>query len=194
MAFASRRLPVRLSLLLCTIIAPGGVSAQDPVMIPVWPPLRDMPSGWSRDEALVWSADDSLLIHHAEFSELDEHVAPRSCAHTGFYKVFVRGGTARPVFVGDEACELSSAIAGSDRGPVRSPDGEWLAFLSPTSELRVSRADGTEMRTVFYIADERLVWSPDSRWVTFTWRGLVWRVDIQTKEYVQVTATDLDER
>lgn len=59
--------------------------------------------------------------------------------------------------------------AGSDMGPIFSPDGKWIAFLrGPQTSLWLIKPDGTgETQVVKGPKVDDIHWAPDSRWLSF---------------------------
>jgi len=84
----------------------------------------------------------------------------------------------------------------SDRFPMFSPDGEWLAFHSDRDgniELYVMKVDGSEVKrvTVNPATDATASWSPDGKWLSFysdqTGIGEAFIQNIETGERIQIT-------
>lgn len=84
----------------------------------------------------------------------------------------------------------------SDRFPMFSPDGEWLAFHSDRDgniELYVMKVDGSEVKrvTVNPAMDATASWSPDGKWLSFysdqTGIGEAFIQNIDTGERIQIT-------
>lgn len=84
----------------------------------------------------------------------------------------------------------------SDRFPMFSPDGEWIAFHSDRDgniELYVMRTDGSEVKriTVNPAIDATASWSPDGKWLAFhsdqTGTTEAFIQNIETGERIQIT-------
>ena len=91
--------------------------------------------------------------------------------------------------------------------PVVSPDGKQLAYLHDRESLRVLELEGGGTKEVvspdwnysYQDGDISYSWSPDSRWLTFTYSpyqrfsGEVGAVDVASGEIVNVSASGYDE-
>jgi len=103
---------------------------------------------WSEPD---WSPDGTRLVHI------------RRLGPYGQSDLFVMDTT------GHAAVRLTSD-GQEDRGPVWSPDGQWIAWsvgtFAPTNDLWIMRSDGTGARMLTTGGD--LSWSPDSRQIVYT--------------------------
>lgn len=84
----------------------------------------------------------------------------------------------------------------SDRFPMFSPDGEWIAFHSDRDgniELYVMKVDGSEVKRVTLnpATDATSSWSPDGKWLSFysdqTGNAEAFIQNIETGERIQIT-------
>jgi hypothetical protein len=75
------------------------------------------------DAPLAWQHEDSLLIAHVERYVASELVSS-TCGGSGIFSVPVRPGIARPLAVGQPACEAIHAFS----SPAMDRTGRWIAF------------------------------------------------------------------
>jgi len=110
---------------------------------------------FSEIDALAWSSDGQQIVFDAG-SALGS-TQPRG---RNLYVINADGTGLRQLTAG----------ATSDRVPVWSPDGEWIAFVRD-GKLWIVRPDGSEPRRLFRELDEPcigdLTWSPNSQQIAF---------------------------
>jgi hypothetical protein len=86
--------------------------------------------------------------------------------------------------------------------PCFSPDGRMIAFSAPgtvgsSPQIWIMTADGKDARQVTQTGGEHPTWSPDGRSVIYSAplfypcgpldRGVIWEVDVQSEESIQIT-------
>jgi hypothetical protein len=79
------------------------------------------------DAPLAWQHEDSLLIAHVERYSTSDLVSS-TCSGSGIFSVPVRPGIARPLAVGQPACQAIHAFS----GPAMDRTGRWIAFSVDT--------------------------------------------------------------
>jgi len=65
--------------------------------------------------------------------------------------------------------------------PEWSPDGQWIAYLTLTNTLRITRPDGTVARDLMpgeTFDAQQLSWSPDGAWLMVTLRDFIFLVAV----------------
>ena len=67
----------------------------------------------------------------------------------------------------------------TEKNPIYSKDGKWIAFKKGEGTLYVMRSDGTDKRKLADFNDVLWVsWSWDSKWIAFSRTALGWREDV----------------